>query len=130
MRHLLEHWWQEEERAGSWKGLAEKRAGSWKGLAEKRGKGASPWVAVGDDTDLRIGPDLFSIHELEQALADARDRLLQQYNPEDDPEEEIGLEEVLGLFGGLLQQYTEESAPAHQKLLEGVHGHEDQTLNP
>jgi hypothetical protein len=107
MRHLLEHWWQEKESAGS-----------WKGLAEKHGKSASPWVAVGDDTDLRIGPDFFSLQELEQALADARDGLLQQYNPEDDPEEGLGLEEVLGLFGGLLQQHTEEPAPAHHKLIE------------
>jgi hypothetical protein len=48
MRHLIEHWDDEEERRGT-----------WKTLAEKHGKHASPWVAVGDDNDLRIGPDFF-----------------------------------------------------------------------
>jgi hypothetical protein len=71
MRQLLEHWDEEEERRGT-----------WKTLAEKHGKHASPWVAVGDDTDLRIGPDFFSLRELEQALVGARDELLPRYTEE------------------------------------------------
>jgi hypothetical protein len=106
MRHLLEHWWDEEERKGV-----------WKTLAKNRGKHASPWVAVGDGTDLRVGPDFISLRELEQALADVRDELLPQYTEE--PEEAIGMEEVLGLVDGLIQQYAKEPPPEpFHKLIE------------
>jgi hypothetical protein len=99
MRHLLEHWDDEEARKGR-----------WKTLAKMHGKHASPWVAVGDGTDLRIGSDFFSLQELEQALAGVRDELLSQYTEE--PEERIGREEVLGLLDGLIQQYAKEPRQA------------------
>ena len=106
MRHLLEHWDDEEARKGR-----------WKTLAKVHGKHASPWVVVGDGTDLRIGPDFFSLQELDQALASVRDELLPQYTEK--PEEGIGMEEVLGLVDGLIQQYADDPAPTHgPKLLE------------
>ena len=82
--------------------------GRWKTLAEKYGQHASPWVAVGDSTDLYIGPGgHISLQELEQALARVRDELLAVYNPED--YEGLDQEQVLALLRDkLLELYARE----------------------
>jgi hypothetical protein len=68
MRHTIEHW--DDQSA---------RTGRWQTLADEHGEHAKPWLVVGMDTDIEIGPAHISLDVLERLLELIRDELLEIY---------------------------------------------------
>jgi hypothetical protein len=68
MRHTIEHW--DDQSA---------RTGRWQTLADEHGEHATPWLVVGMDTDIEIGPADISLDGLERLLELIRDELLEIY---------------------------------------------------
>ncbi|HET9566705.1 MAG TPA: hypothetical protein VFP27_19875, partial [Mycobacterium sp.] len=68
MRHTIEHW--DDQSA---------RTGRWQTLADEHGEHATPWLVVGMDNDIEIGPAHISLDGLERLLEPIRDELLEIY---------------------------------------------------
>jgi hypothetical protein len=68
MRHTTEHW--DDQSA---------RTGRWRTLADEHGEHATPWLVVGTDYDIEIGPDQISLDGLERLLELIRDEPLEIY---------------------------------------------------
>ena len=68
MRHTIEHL--DDQSAGR---------GRWRTLADDHREHATPWLVVGMDTDIEIGPAHISLDRLERLLELIRDKLLEIY---------------------------------------------------